>query len=139
MSEHTISIPDVLYEKAKRLAQETSKSVDDVICHRLEGALDQPVIDLPDDERAELQALSHLSEDTLWTIAREQMQPELQDTMSQLMDKNSSGTITDDEANNLSNLVERGERLTLRKAQAMKLLLARGHAIGLDELNPAHE
>lgn len=139
MSEHTISIPNTLYEKAERLAQQTSQSVDDVICARLAGALDQPMLDLPSDERAELQAMSYLSDDALWTIAREQMQPEFQEFMSQLMDKNSTGTLSEEEFQNLSELVERGQRLTLRKSQAMKLLLNRGYSVNLDALNPADE
>jgi hypothetical protein len=139
MSEYTISIPSSLYEKAQRLAQQTSQSVDNIICTRLEGALDQPMLDLPSDERAELQAMSYLSTDALWTIAREQMQPDLQHTMTQLMDKNSQGTITEDEFRDLSALVERGQRLTLRKAQAMKLLLDRGDSVSLDVLKPIDE
>ena len=87
MSKYTIAIPHSLYEKAQRLANQTSQSVDDIICTRLEGALDQPMLDLPSDERAELQALSYLSTDALWTIAREQMPPDLQHAMSQLMEE----------------------------------------------------
>jgi hypothetical protein len=136
MSKYTIAIPNALYEKAQRLAQHTSQSVDEFICTRLAGALDQPVLDLPSDERAELQAMSYLSTDALWTIAREQMPPDIQHTMSQLMDKNSQGTITTEEFRDLSTLVERGQRLTLRKAQAMKLLLDRGYMVSLDALQP---
>ena len=139
MSKYTISIPNSLYEKAQRLAKQTSQSVDEIICTRLEGALDQPMLDLPSDERAELRAMSYLSTDALWTIAREQMQPDLQHAMSQLMEKNSQGTITDDEFRDLSALVERGQRLTLRKSQAMKLLLDRGYAVSLDTLKPTDE
>jgi len=139
MSKYTIAIPNSLYEKAQRLAQQTSQSVDDIICTRLEGALDQPMLDLPSDERTELQALSYLSTDALWTMAREQMQPDLQHAMSQLMDKNSQGTITEDEFRDLSELVQRGQRLTLRKSQAMKLLLDRGYAVSLDALKPTDE
>lgn len=137
MSEHTISIPNSLYEKAQRLAKQTSQSVDEIICTRLEGALDQPMLDFSSDERAELHAMSYLSTDALWTIAREQMQPDLQHAMSQLMEKNSKGTITEEEFRDLSALVERGQRLTLRKAQAMQLLLDRGYAVSLDMLKPS--
>ena len=139
MSKYTIAIPHLLYEKAQRLAQQTSQSVDEIICTRLEGALDQPMLDLPSDERAELQAMSYLSTDALWTIAREQMPPDVQQAMTQLMEKNSQGTITEDEFRDLSTLVERGQRLTLRKAQAMKLLLDRGYAVSLDALKPINE
>ena len=139
MSKYTISIPNALYEKAQRLATRTSQSVDDIICTRLEGALDQPMLDLPNDERVELHAMSYLSPDALWTIAREQMHPDVQHAMSQLMAKNSRGTITADEFRELSELVERGQRLTLRKSQAMKLLLDRGYAVSLDALQPTDE
>jgi hypothetical protein len=37
----------------------------------------------------------------------------------------------------LSTLVEQGQRLTLRKFQAMKLLLERGYAVSLEALKPA--
>ena len=139
MSKYTIAIPPSLYEKAQRLAQQTSQSVDEIICTRLEGALEQPMLDLPSDERAELHAMSYLSTDALWTMAREQMPPDVQQAMSQLMEKNSQGTITAEEFRDLSALVERGQRLTLRKAQAMKLLADRGYAVSLDSLKPTDE
>ena len=94
------------------------------------------MLDLPSDERAELHAMAYLSTDALWTMAREQMQPDLQHAMSQLMEKNSKGTITDEEFRALSALVERGQRLTLRKSQAMQLLLDRGYAVSLEVLQP---
>ena len=139
MSNYTISIPNTVYQKAQRLAKETAQEVDDLIRTRLTSALDQPMIDLPGDERAELQAMSYLSDDALWTIAREQLAPALQERMSLLMDRNAKGTITDDEYRTLSALVDRGQRLTLRKSQAMKLLLDRGYSITLDELKPPNE
>lgn len=138
MSDYTISLPDTLYEKAWRLAQQTSQSVDDVIRAHLASALDHPLLELPADERAEIQAMSYLSDDTLWTIAREQMSSELQECMAHLMEKNSQGTITADEHSTLSTLVERGQRLTLRKSQAMKLLLMRGYTVTLEALSPAN-
>ena len=72
-------------------------------------------------------------------MAREQMQPDVQHAMSHLMEKNSQGTITEEEFRDLSALVERGQRLTLRKAQAMKLLVDRGYAVSLDSLKPTDE
>jgi hypothetical protein len=89
MSKYTISIPHSLYEKAQRLAKQTSQSVDDVICTRLEGALDQLMLDLPSDEWAELQAIAYLSTDVLWTIAREQMSPDLRMNQPRLVEARS--------------------------------------------------
>lgn len=139
MSDYTISIPDTLYEKARKLAERSAQPVDEVIRERLAEAFDQQLLDLPVDERAELQAMTYLSDDTLWTIAREQMQPTKQVRLSLLMNKNSLGTISGEEYAELTALVEGGQRLTLRKAEAMKLLLDRGYQIGLEDLKSANE
>ncbi|MBZ0298196.1 MAG: hypothetical protein K8J31_00545 [Anaerolineae bacterium] len=139
MSDYTVSIPDSLYQKAQQVAQQKSLSVDDVIRTRLEGAFDQPLFDLPDDEKEELKAMAYLSDDTLWTIAREQMQQALEKRISELLTRNQRGTITTAEYQELKDLVERGDKLTLRKSQAMKYLTERGYSISLDDLKPADE
>ncbi|MFN8373825.1 MAG: hypothetical protein U0694_13235 [Anaerolineae bacterium] len=138
MSDYTVSIPEELYDKARRIAEQTAQPVDDVILAHLEQSF-APALDLPDDERAELRALAYLSDDALWTMAREQMAAPKQAQMQVLMDRNSRGTITDEEYATLSQLVEYGQRLTLRKAEAMKHLLHRGYEITLDNLKPADE
>jgi len=139
MGIHMVPISNHVYEKAQRMANQLSQPVDDLIQTKLESLLDQPIINLPADELAELQAMVYLSDDTLWTIAREQMRSALQERMSELMDKNSSGAITGEEYNELSSLVERGERLMLRKAEAMKLLLERGYSVTFKDLEPVDE
>lgn len=139
MSDHTVSIPEALYDKARRVAEQTARPVEEVIRARLEQSFDETLLDLPDDERTELRVLNYLSDDALWTIAREQMAPLKQAQMQTLMDKNTLGTITDDEYTELSHLVEQGQRLTLRKAEAMKHLLDRGYSVTLDALKPADE
>jgi hypothetical protein len=139
VSDYTVSIPETLYDKARRVAEQTARPVDEVIRVRLEQSFDEMPLDLPDDERAELRALAYLSDDALWTIAREQMASAKQERMQTLMDKNTFGTIADDEYSELTQLVELGQRLTLRKAEAMKLLVNRGYTITLDALKPLDE
>lgn len=90
--------------------------------------------DIPADEQKELKALAFLSDDALWTIARERLQSTVQTRLSTLMDKNSDGTITSEEYAELEGLVERGNRLTLRKATAMRYLIGRGHQVTMDYL-----
>jgi hypothetical protein len=51
----------------------------------------------------------------------------LQERAHELMDKNSLGTINDDEFAELEQVVERGDRLMLRKAEAAVLLKKRGY------------
>lgn len=137
MSDYTVSIPENLYDKVKQIAERNARSVDDVIRVRLEESLDEPLNELPEDERRELHALMYLSDDALWTIAREQIGSIKQTRLQTLMDRNSSGTITPDEYHELEQLVEQGQRLTLRKAEAMKHLLKRGYVVTLEDLKPA--
>jgi len=139
MSDYTISIPENLLEKAQRIAEQKALSVDEVIRTRLEGAFDEPFFDLPDDEKSELKAMAYLSDDTLWTIAREQMPLSIQERMSVLMSRNTRGTITDAEYSELTELVERGNKLTLRKAKAMNYLMDRGYSVAFDNLEPRNE
>lgn len=139
MSDFTVTIPETLYDKARLAAEQNSQQVDDFIRERLEESLSDSRSALPADERDELNALAYLSDDALRTIAREQMSSLKQARMSELMDKNSDGSITPAEYTELEQLVEQGQRLMLRKAEAMKYLLERGYTVTLDDLTPANE
>jgi hypothetical protein len=97
---------------------------------------DQPDSKIPAEELAALEAMANLSDEALWAAAREQMPADIQARMSVLMTKNTRGTITNDEYAELAAHVEEGDKLTLRKATAMKYLLDRGYKVTLDDLNP---
>jgi hypothetical protein len=139
MSDYTISIPDSLYQKAQQIAQQKSLSVDEVIRVGLEGVFVESMLDIPLDEQAELKAMTYLSDDALFSMMREQMQQTKQTRMSVLMDKNNRGTIRDEEHAELVTLVEDGQRLTLRKATAMNILMDRGYKLTLDDMKPVDE
>lgn len=129
---YNLQIPDSIYEWAQKQAQQTKQSVDEILLSYINRLpIFTPV--LPADEEAELVALHYLSDDALWTIAREIIPEPQQQRMQTLMDKNSSGKITPDEHNELSKLVERGQQLTLRKSEAMAILAERGHHVSLKE------
>jgi hypothetical protein len=138
MSDYTVTISEALYQKVQRLADQMAQPIDEVIRQRLAAALDDLPGDLPPDERAELRALAYLSDDTLWTILREQMQAVKQERLSELADRNSRGAISSDEYRELTDLVEDGQRLMLRKAKAMELLMDRGYPVHLDDMQPVN-
>jgi hypothetical protein len=83
--------------------------------------------------------MQHLSDDALWTIAREQMPDNVQARARELMDKNSHGTISDGEADELEQLVQRADRLMLRKAEAAAILSHRGHTFEQSDFRPQDE
>jgi len=92
-----------------------------VLLHRLEQALSEPLPSLPAEEQAELDTMPNLSDEALWTLAREQTPMVVQERMQFLMDRNSLGTISDQEYDELEELVERGNRRMLHKGQATVL------------------
>src|SRR5690606_7840839 len=100
---------------------------------------DQSDSEIPAEEWTALEAMVNLSDDALWAAAREQMSAEVQARMSVLMTKNNFGTITDEEYAELAAHVEEGDKLTLRKATAMKYLMDRGYKVTLDDLRPVDE
>ncbi|MBC7811254.1 MAG: hypothetical protein H7175_08910 [Burkholderiales bacterium] len=125
MSDYRLTIPEEVFTRAKQIAEETSQPVEQVLIDYLR-TLSPLVPPLPPDEDAELRALEYLSDDALWTLSQERMAGDLSYRMEVLMDKNSLGTITPQEYNELEKLVERGQKLMVRKSEAMALLGERG-------------
>lgn len=100
--------------------------------------LDEQLVQLPASEQAELQVLRYLSDDALWTIATDQMAASLQARMAKLLDDNRHDELTLKEQIELASLIERGDQLMLRKAEAIKLLHQRGYAISPQVLTPSY-
>jgi len=128
MGQYVLTVPDDVYRRARKIADQTTRPVDQVLIEHLR-TLPSVLPPLPQAEEAELQALHVLSDDALWTIAREQMVTADDERLQALMQKNSLGTITQVEHTELGQLVERSQRLLLRKSAAAALLAERGHSI----------
>jgi hypothetical protein len=141
LSDHpiTLVIPDYIYTQAAQVSRATSQPIEIVLRQRLEQAFTDPRSRLPLDEQAELDALKFLSDEALWTMAREQMPRQQQARMQTLMDRNNMGTLAAGELEELTALVEQGQRLTLRKAQAADLLMDRGYRVTAKDMAPADE
>jgi hypothetical protein len=133
MTDYVLTVPEEVYTRAREIANEIAQPVEQVMIDHLR-TLSSSLPSLPPEEEAELAAMRSLSDDALWTIAREQMAKPLQKHMQQLMDKNSRGTLTPEERHELEALVERGQRLMLRKSEAAALLTQRGHTVKPQDL-----
>lgn len=122
-----LTIPEEISERARAIAELTAQSVEAVLLEHLK-TLSTPLASLPAEQQAELDALSQLSDDTLWTIAREQMPDAAQARYETLTAQVSGSTLTPEETRELDALVERADRLMLRKAEASAILRSRGYA-----------
>ncbi len=134
MSDHTVTltISEQVYTRARQIADSTAQPVERVLTSRLEEVFDD-LSALPADERAELTAFQKLSDDTLRGITREQMTRQEKERMAYLGDRASRGTITAEESSEYALLVERGNRLMLRKAWAAGVLMDRGFPVSQDD------
>ena len=135
MSDYNLTVPEAVYQRVEKIAQATGQRVDMVLLDHLQLLVDNVPM-LSTDEEIELQALHYLSDDALWTIAREQMPLDVQQEMQVLMEKNSLGAITADEREALTQLVERGQQLILRKCEAAAVLTQRGYTVKPKDLKP---
>jgi hypothetical protein len=133
-----LTIPSDILRRAQQIAESTELPVEQVLVDHLK-TLAAPLPTLPPEVQAELDALHNLSDDALWTIAREQMPVDVDARAHKLMDKNNHGEISDREAAELDALVERADRLMLRKAEAAEILRARGHQFKQSDFKPPHE
>jgi antitoxin component of RelBE/YafQ-DinJ toxin-antitoxin module len=127
MSDFILTIPDDVVRMAQRIADEKSLPVERVLLDHLKTLPTQPT--LPPDEETELAALHQLSDDTLWTIARERLPANVRARMEVLMEKISRRTVTPEEFEEQSGYVQRADRVMLRKATAAALLTERGYTV----------
>ena len=135
----TLPVPDYIYDRARQIAEDTSQSIEAVLLQQLRDAFTEPLPALAPEERRELEALTHLSDDALWTIAREHIPADKQARLQALMEANSQGTLVDTQRAELEALVVQGQQLSLRKAQAAALLTDRGYRVTLEMIAAPHE
>ncbi len=124
-----ITLPDDLSVRLHQLATQHRQPFEQFVTDHLRLALDDQLAQLPSAEQAELQALRHLSDDALRTIAAEQLAVAAQGRLAQLLEDNRRGKLSSIEQNELAMLIERGDQLMLRKAEAVKLLHQRGYTL----------
>jgi hypothetical protein len=133
-----LTVPEDISVRARQIAEETAEPVEQVILNHLKS-LSPRLPTLAPDMRAELDALQHLSDDALWTIAREQMPDEAQERAHELLEKKSHRELGDAENQELDSLIERADRVMLRKAEAAAILRSRGYIFTPQDFSEQHE
>jgi len=87
------------------------------------------------EEQAELAILQHLSDESLWEIAAEQMPKESQARLSFLLALNKRGLLSNAETTELDTLLANGDLLMLRKAEAAAILTKRGYVVTPNDMS----
>lgn len=129
MTLYSVELPENLYRLLQRQAAAERRSVDEWVQQSLSRQLPPSVAvenELPYLLQEELRAMEHLSDSTLWALARSTVSPEQLDEMDQLREKAEQGELTTSEKKRRETLLREYEETVLRRAHAAVLLKSRG-------------
>lgn len=124
----TLNLPGPLYNRLKRLAEQTHRTVEAELLEVVATAV--PIADeLPADLVEAISPLALLDDEALWRAARSRLSTEVAARMEGLHLKRQREGLTEAEAQTLAGLVRQYERAMLVRAHAAALLKQRGHDV----------
>lgn len=118
----TLSLPDDTLQRYQRGANAARKPLEEFLAERLEEAKPPLPGDLPFPFNEDLAVLETLDDQSLKQVAYSHLSASDQELYDELLEKNSTGTITSAELKTLQTLGDKARRLTLMKAHAFMLL-----------------
>jgi len=113
-------LPDEVLNRAERLAVLTHRDVADVLAEAVSAVL-PPVAAVPEDRD-----VSKLSDAAVLRLANASLSPFGEDRLSELLDKQQSGTLTHAERLDLLSSIQVYEASWLRQAEALAEAVRRG-------------
>jgi plasmid stability protein len=124
----TLNLPEILYTRLERRAEQANRSVEDELLEVLTTAV--PVADeLPADLEEAISPLALLDDEALWRAARSPLPAEVAAQLQELHLERQREGLSEAKAETLSGLVRQYERALLVRSQAIALLHQRGHDV----------
>jgi hypothetical protein len=131
----TLQLPEPIYRYLQQIAAATQRPLEQVAAQSIAGNLPPSVASLPAEMQRELLGLQTAPIKKLKQSALSQLSSAQQARHLALLEKNSAGTISPTEQEELATLRQAADRLMLQKAYAWAVLRWRGQPIPeLDEL-----
>ena len=125
----TLDLPENLYQRLIHTAEATQQSLETILLRTIQQGSPPNWQDIPPEFQTDIAALDRLNDEDLWTIARSHLDETDLERYDDLLDRNSSGTLTPNEQLELQHQRQTAERFMLSKAQAIVILRWRGHNI----------
>jgi hypothetical protein len=130
----TLELPQTIYLPARRMAEVTNRSLEDLLVCALKASL-PPLDGLPSELVEDLVSLESLDDESLRQVMVSKVPTAQQRELDRLLRRNQAGTLTEQERQKLDRLQREADRVMLRKARAAVLLRFRGHRLPtLEEL-----
>lgn len=123
-----IGVPVPIYDRLKRAAALTHRSVEDILITTVNAAL-PPDPNLPTELANDLAALALYSDDALWAAAESSLSAGQQYRLEQLATTADARSLTAAESSELTQLMELFDRSVLRRAKALAILAQRGYEV----------
>ncbi|MEH1786009.1 hypothetical protein [Nostoc sp.] len=129
-TEITLNLPDEVYRRAEHLAQMINRNVAEVLTEAIALYL-SPVSPQSSDSTL-IPSVSSLSDDEVLALSELQMSPDQDYHLSELLDRQQAGTLTDAERPYLTALMQNYQEKLLLKAQALREAVQRGLRASLE-------
>lgn len=123
-----LHVPDALYDRIRRQAEEAHRTVEDELLDVVAAAVPGED-DLPPDLEEAVSQLAVLDDAALFSAARAAMPKDAAEDLERLHDKRQREGLTEEEAQAAAALTRQYERFMLVRAEAASLLIDRGHDI----------
>ena len=117
----TVTLPDDTYRRAEYLARMTGRTIADVLADTIYHSLNPLGV-----QRTAIEPVAELSDTEVLALADSQMDPTQDRRFRDLLEKEQSGQLTDDERPALLALMQVYQDGLLRKAQALHEAVRRG-------------
>ncbi len=117
----TVTLPDEVYRRAERLAQLSHRDIAEVLTDMI--TLSLPVLHPQPDVPAPVETLSDAE---VLALSQFQMEPAQDGRLSELLDRQQAGMVTEAERSELAALLQAYQEGLLRKAQALQEAVHRG-------------
>jgi len=122
----TLDLPETMVRELRNTAKTQRRSIAEFL-RDLVLQNWQPLPKLPDHVEAELAAMSSLSDNALWTLARSTMSLEHQERLALLSQEVKLRLLSLEEGKDLGTLRDEYEETMVRRAEAASLLMKRGY------------
>ncbi|HAX86822.1 MAG TPA: hypothetical protein DCY91_11315 [Cyanobacteria bacterium UBA11370] len=110
----TVTLPDEVYQRVQRLAQLASRDVADILTDAIKLSI--PPVSLHTET---IEPISVLSDEQIIALTQLQMEPEQDQRLSDLLDKQQAGILTNNQRLELLTLMQIYQEGLLRKATAL--------------------
>ena len=126
-SGHAISVelPADLYERIRRVAARSDRSIETVLVESLNVLFGVPLIEVS----SALESLENYSDEQLWAVVYQRLAWVENERLRELMARGKQRQLTPDEQTELAGLLDRVDRYTVLRSRALWLLKQRGHEV----------